>query len=57
MEKNQEPRSGMNVPDLIFENLISVFWFKILKFFDADLDPGSCQPWIRDEINRIRDPG
>jgi hypothetical protein len=36
----------MNIPDLVFENLVSVFGFKILKFFDAD--PGSCQPWIRD---------
>ncbi len=31
----------MNIPDLILENLVSVF-----KFFDAD--PGSCQPWIWD---------
>jgi hypothetical protein len=29
----------MNIPDLIFENLLSVLWLKILKFF-----PGSCQP-------------
>ncbi len=30
----------MNIPDLIFENLVSVFWVKkILKFFDADPDP------------------
>jgi hypothetical protein len=36
----------MNIPDLIFENLVSVFRLKILKFFDAD--PGSCQSWIRD---------
>jgi hypothetical protein len=35
----------MNIPDLIFENLVSVFWVKILKLFDADPDPGSCQPW------------
>jgi hypothetical protein len=38
--------SGMNIPGLIF-------CVKILKFFDAD--PGSCQSWIRDGKNRIRD--
>jgi hypothetical protein len=47
MEKNPDPGYGMNMPDLIFENLASVFGLKILKFFDADL--GSCQPWIRDD--------
>jgi len=39
----------MDIPDLIFENLVSVFWVKILEFLDADdpdtgssstLDPG-----------------
>jgi hypothetical protein len=30
-------RSGMNILELIFENLGSVFWVKKkLKFFDAD---------------------
>jgi hypothetical protein len=43
MEKNPEPGSGMNIPDLIFESLLSVFWLKILKFFYADPDLGSCQ--------------
>jgi hypothetical protein len=39
----QDPGSRMNIPDLILENLVpvSVFGLKILKFFDADLDPGS----------------
>ncbi len=37
--QRQYPGSGMNILDLIFENLLSVFWLKILKFFDA-LDPG-----------------
>jgi hypothetical protein len=36
----------MNIPDLIFENLVSIFGLKIFKLFDAD--PGSCQFWIRD---------
>jgi hypothetical protein len=28
--------SGMNNPDHIFESLETIFWVKILKFFDAD---------------------
>jgi hypothetical protein len=31
------------------------FEIKILKFFDAHPDPGSCQLWIRDGKSRIRD--
>jgi len=46
MGKNPEPGSGINIPDLIFEKLLSVSWvknrYRYLKFFDAD--PGSCQP-------------
>jgi hypothetical protein len=53
MGKNLDPRSGMNIPDLIFENLVSVFGLKIFKFIDADPDPGSCQPWIQDGKSRI----
>jgi hypothetical protein len=30
----------MNNPDHISENLETIFWVKILKFFDADRDPG-----------------
>jgi hypothetical protein len=30
----------MNIPDLIFENLVSVFWVKNIKVFEADPDPG-----------------
>jgi hypothetical protein len=43
----------MKIPDLIFENFVLVFWV------DADPDPGSCQPWIRDKVwkSQIRDPG
>jgi hypothetical protein len=49
----------MNIPDLIYKNVLSVFfWVKkmVLKFFNADPDPGSCKPWIRDPgwKNRIR---
>jgi hypothetical protein len=31
--------SGMNIPDYISESLETIFWVKILKFFDADADP------------------
>jgi hypothetical protein len=31
----------MNIPDHISESLETIFWLKILKFFDADPDPGS----------------
>jgi hypothetical protein len=38
----------MNTPDLIFEDFFGIsFLLKIPKFFVADPDPGSCQPWIR----------
>ncbi len=43
--KNQNPEpgsgSGMNIPDHISESAETIFWFKILKFFDADPDPGA----------------
>jgi hypothetical protein len=41
--------SWMNNPDHISESLETIFWVKILKFFDAD--PGSGMEKIR-----IRDP-
>jgi hypothetical protein len=40
-KKIQDRESGMNIPDLNFLNLVSIFWVKILNFFDADPDPGS----------------
>ncbi len=30
----------MNIPDHISESLETIFWVKMLKFFDADPDPG-----------------
>ncbi len=30
----------MNIPNHISEILDTIFWVKILKFFDADADPG-----------------
>jgi hypothetical protein len=40
----------MNNPDHISESLETIFWAKILKFFDADLGSGK-------EKIQIRDPG
>jgi hypothetical protein len=34
-------RSGINIPDHFSESLETVFWVKILQFFDADPDPVS----------------
>jgi hypothetical protein len=39
MGKNPGSGPGMNNPDHISKSLETIFWFKILKFFDAD--PGS----------------
>jgi hypothetical protein len=49
----------MNIPDLIFENLVSGFLVKILKFFDADPDPGSgmLSTLIRIRDGRKSEPG
>jgi hypothetical protein len=40
----------MNIPNHISESLETIFWIKILKFFDADPDQGS-------EIISTLDPG
>ncbi len=55
MGKNQDlypgSESGMKIPDHISESLeIIFFWLQILKFFDADPDPGF-------EIFLTLDPG
>ncbi len=41
--KSQDPDSGLtiNIPDHISESLKTIFWVKILQFFDADADPGT----------------
>ncbi len=41
MGKKSDPGSRMDIPDFMFENLVSVFWFIVIKLFDADPDPGS----------------
>ncbi len=60
MEKNPDPDPGseMKIPDHLSKSLERVFWVKIHKFFDADPDPGSFRPWIRDPgwKNSDRDP-
>jgi hypothetical protein len=47
MGKKSRSRSEMNIPDHVSESLETIFWVKILKFFNVDpgilfaLDPGS----------------
>jgi hypothetical protein len=54
--QDQDPGSEMNIPDHISESLETSFWVKILKFFDADLDPGILfDPGTGMEKIRIRD--
>jgi hypothetical protein len=36
MDKKSGSRSGMNNPDHVSESLETMFWVKMLKFFDAD---------------------
>jgi hypothetical protein len=46
--------------DYISESLETVFWVKVLKFFDVDADPGSWNlfdPGFGMEKICIRDPG
>jgi hypothetical protein len=40
----------------ISESLKTIFWFKILKFFDADPEQGSFRPRIRDLGWKNSDP-
>jgi hypothetical protein len=49
MGENSRSASGSNILNHIYESLETIFWVKILKFFDPDpgsgnflyLDPGS----------------
>jgi hypothetical protein len=50
--------SRMSMPDYSSESLETIFWVKKLKFFDADLDPGSGNRFgprsgIRDGKNSV----
>jgi hypothetical protein len=49
----KKSESGMNNPDHISESLETIFWVKILKFFD--LDPGSGIFLTLDRESGIRD--
>jgi hypothetical protein len=40
MGKKSGYGSGMNNPDHISENLETIFWVKVIKFFDADPESG-----------------
>jgi hypothetical protein len=62
MGKKSGSGSGMNKPDHISESLKTIFWAKILKFFDADPESGTRDGKIRDGKNSdlgsgIRNPG
>jgi hypothetical protein len=37
--RDERSGSGINNPDHIFESLETIFWVKILEFFDGDLGP------------------
>jgi hypothetical protein len=39
--KKSRSGSGINILDHIYESIETIFWVKILKFFDADADCGS----------------
>jgi hypothetical protein len=55
MGKKSGSGSGMNNPDHISESLKTIFWVKILKFFDVDLGSGVEKIRIRD--GKKSDPG
>jgi hypothetical protein len=50
--KIPDPGSGLNIPNLIFENQVYQFFgLKILEILKMPIrirDPVPCQPWIRD---------
>ncbi len=52
MGKKSGSGSGMNNPDHISESLETIFWFKIIKFFDAD--PGSGMEKFGSGMEKIR---
>jgi hypothetical protein len=54
MGKQSGSGSGMNNPDHISESSKTIFWIKILKFFNVD--PGWKKIGSGMEKSRIRDP-
>ncbi len=60
MGKKLVSESGMNNPDHSSESLKTIFWVKILKFFDADPESGmgkNKDAGSGIEKIRMRDPG
>jgi hypothetical protein len=55
MGKKPGSRFGMNNPDRISESIETIFWVKILEFFDAD--PVSGMEKIRMRDGKVADPG
>jgi hypothetical protein len=51
MGKKSGSGSGMNNSDHASESLETIFWVKILKFFDADPGSGMKRIGTRDEKN------
>ncbi len=49
MSKKSGSGSGMNNPDHISESLETIFWVKILKFFDENPGYGMEKILIRDQ--------
>jgi hypothetical protein len=54
--KKQDPDPGMNIPDHISQSLETIFWVKVLTFFDLDPDPGPGKEKIGSGI-RDKHPG
>jgi hypothetical protein len=50
MEKKSGSGSGMNNPDHSSESSETIFWVKILKFFDADPESGMEKIRIQDKL-------
>ncbi len=59
MGKRSRSGSGMNIPDHISESLETIFFgLKILKFFDADSDPGGSGIFLTLDLGWTNwDPG
>jgi hypothetical protein len=55
MGKKSRSGSRMNIPDHIFGSFETIFWVKILKFFDTD--PGSGIFLTPDPGWKNSDPG
>jgi hypothetical protein len=55
MGKKSRSGSGMNIFGHISVSLETIFWVKILKFFDADADPDPGYGNLFDSGSGIRD--